>query len=371
MVSVSLWFIISRMSDLDIEVTQVTKSFGNTKAVDNVSLEVKRGEFLTLLGPSGCGKTTLLRMIAGFERPTSGKILLGGKDVTDVPPYKRNVHTVFQQYALFPHRTVFGNIAFGLEQRGLAKAEIKKKVEAALELIKLQGFEDRYPQQLSGGQQQRVAIARAVILEPRVLLLDEPLGALDLKLRKEMQVELKKLQRRLGISFIFVTHDQEEALVMSDRIAVMRQGKIEQLGSAQEIYERPQTEFVADFIGVSNILPAEVVSAESGRARLRVGGGEMIMAMHGLQPATTVKLALRPEKIRISMDRDSALTSGVVEEQSYFGNSTHWRVRLKDDTVITIFEQNSGAGGSNYSIGQTVYLRWDEASSVVLNKQQP
>ncbi|MEW6731403.1 MAG: ABC transporter ATP-binding protein [Acidobacteriota bacterium] len=357
-------------TQFDVEISRVTKVFGKAKAVDDVSLQIARGKFLTLLGPSGCGKTTLLRMIAGFETPTEGKILLDGQDVTNIPPYKRNVHTVFQQYALFPHRTVSGNIAFGLERRGLAKAEIKKKIAEAIELVQLQGLEDRYPNQLSGGQQQRVAIARAVILEPRVLLLDEPLGALDLKLRKEMQIELKKLQRRLGISFIFVTHDQEEALTMSDRIAVMRQGHIEQIGSAQEIYEHPRTEFVADFIGVSNIISVEVVSTESGRTRLRIGDTELSLTTTQTLPANgQIKIAVRPEKIRLSQTAQGLALAGIIEERVYLGDSTHWRIRLKDGSLITVFEQNHSINNltSHYTIGQSIYLNWDEQNSILFD----
>jgi spermidine/putrescine transport system ATP-binding protein len=363
--------------EIDVELLQITKVFGRAKVVDDVSLQVRRGEFLTLVGPSGCGKTTLLRMIAGFETPTSGRILLGGQDVADLPPYKRNVHTVFQHYALFPHRNVFGNVAFGLERRGLSKDQIRKKVAAALDLVQMEGLEDRHPQQLSGGQQQRVALARAIILEPRVLLLDEPFSALDLKLRKEMEVELKKLQRQLGISFIFVTHDQGEALTMSDRIAVIDRGRIEQIGTGQEIYERPRTEFVANFIGLSNILTAEVMKAESGWACLRVGTNELIITTADMSTATVqtlrsaaqVKIAVRPEKIRLSAIDDGALVSGVIEERIYLGDSTHWRVRLKDGSIVTVFEQNQSSTGDilRYPVGQTVYLSWDEHNSIVFD----
>ncbi len=238
----------------EVEIQNVTRRFGSVTAVESVSLEVGRGEFLTLLGPSGCGKTTLLRMIAGFETPDEGRVLLGGADVTDLPPFKRDVTTVFQQYALFPHLNLFDNVAFGLERRRTPRDEIKRRVADALSMVRLAGLDSRSIGELSGGQQQRVALARSLVLEPRVLLLDEPLAALDLKLRKQMQVELKSLQRRLGISFIYVTHDQEEALTMSDRIVVMNAGRVEQVGSAEEVYERPATEFVAGFIGISNII---------------------------------------------------------------------------------------------------------------------
>src|SRR6266550_4396648 len=238
----------------EVEVKDVTKRFGKMTAVDSVSLAVARGEFLTLLGPSGCGKTTLLRMVAGFESPDAGRVILNGSDVTELSPHQRDVTTVFQNYALFPHLNVFDNVAFGLERRRAGRDEIKRRVADALEMVRLNGLDERMTRELSGGQQQRVALARSLVLEPKVLLLDEPLAALDLKLRKQMQLELKGLQRRLGISFIYVTHDQEEALTMSDTIVVMNAGRIEQIGRAEEIYERPVTEFVAGFIGVSNTI---------------------------------------------------------------------------------------------------------------------
>ena len=244
----------------------MTKRFGDVTAVDDLSLAIERGEFFALLGPSGCGKTTTLRMIGGFEETTEGTISLGGADVTDLPPFKRNVNTVFQNYALFPHLNVYENIAFGLRRRKVAEGEVRRQVAWMLELVDLPGYERRKPSQLSGGQQQRVALARALVNNPQVLLLDEPLGALDLKLRKQMQVELKRIQSEIGITFIFVTHDQEEAMTMSDRIAVMRHGRIEQLGAPEELYERPATEFVAGFLGVSNLLDAEVpVATAPGR----------------------------------------------------------------------------------------------------------
>jgi spermidine/putrescine transport system ATP-binding protein len=242
--------------DALVRLEGVRKRYGEVVALDGVDLEIRRGEFFSLLGPSGCGKTTLLRLLAGFETPDAGRVLIGGKDMAGVPPYERPVNTVFQNYALFPHMTVAGNIAFGLRMKGLPQGEIRKKVAWALELVDLLGLEGRYPRELSGGQKQRVALARALVLEPQVLLLDEPLSALDLKLRQELRVELMQLQRRLGTTFVFVTHDQEEALVMSDRIAVMRAGRVEQVGLPDEVYERPKNRFVADFLGRSNLLPA-------------------------------------------------------------------------------------------------------------------
>ena len=255
-----------------VSVQGVSKSYGDVHALRDVSLEVHPGEFLTLLGPSGCGKTTLLRLLAGFEEPDQGAILISGRDVAALPPYERPVNTVFQHYALFPHRTVAGNVAFGLEMKGCAKAEIPARVEKALEMVRLPGFGERRIDQLSGGQKQRVAFARAVVLEPEVLLLDEPMAALDLKLRKEMQVEVKNLQERLRITFVFVTHDQDEALIMSDRIAVMNQGRVEQVGTPEELYERPRTRFVADFLAVRNIVEATVESVAGGRAAPRDPG---------------------------------------------------------------------------------------------------
>ncbi|MFS8067224.1 MAG: ABC transporter ATP-binding protein, partial [Byssovorax sp.] len=242
-----------------VELRKVTKRFGDVLVVNAVDLTVEKGEFLTFLGPSGCGKTTTLRMIGGFERPSSGEVLLGGKDVSDLPPYERDVNTVFQSYALFPHMSVAENVAYGLEQKKLPRAEIQRKVKEVLAMVQMETFAARKPREMSGGQQQRVAVARAIVNNPSVVLLDEPLGALDLKLRKEMQVELKQLQRRLGMTFIYVTHDQEEALTMSDRIAVMKAGQIEQLAPPVEIYNRPRTRFVADFIGDTNLLSGTVV----------------------------------------------------------------------------------------------------------------
>ncbi|MCS7059391.1 MAG: ABC transporter ATP-binding protein [Meiothermus sp.] len=278
----------------------VTKRFGDVRAVDNVSLEVRDGEFFSLLGPSGCGKTTLLRMIAGFDTPDEGRILIGGRDMTGVPPYLRPVNTVFQSYALFPHMNVEQNIAFGLRMKRMPKEEIARRVAWALELVNLSGFEKRRPDQMSGGQRQRVALARALVNEPEVLLLDEPLSALDLKLRQELRVDLMNLQEQLGITFIFVTHDQEEALVMSDRIAVMNKGRIEQLGPTEEIYELPKTAFVARFIGDSNLIPAKVLEPR----RVRTPLGEFVLDEDdALVPGQEVLLSIRPEKIRLFRER--------------------------------------------------------------------
>jgi spermidine/putrescine transport system ATP-binding protein len=287
-----------------LEIQGIAKSFGGTPILKGVSLTVKKGEFLTLLGPSGCGKTTTLRIIAGFERPDQGRVLLGGKDVTEEPPYVRDVHTVFQHYALFPHYNVFDNIAFGLRLEKMPEPEIKTRVSEALALVKLQGFENRRTHQISGGQMQRIALARALVGRPSLLLLDEPLGALDLKLRKEMQLELKSIQRKLGLAFVYVTHDQEEAMTMSDRIAVFNHGLIEQLGAPEEIYERPKTGFVADFIGAANVLSARMLSCKGGELRLKLEDEiEIAMPYSGNAPAAEggeLQVAIRPERIRVS-----------------------------------------------------------------------
>jgi spermidine/putrescine transport system ATP-binding protein len=316
------------------------KSFGDVAAVRDVSLEIRGGEFLTLLGPSGCGKTTLLRMIGGFESPDAGRILISGRDVTALPAYERPVNTVFQQYALFPHRTVAGNVAFGLQMQRLGKAQIAERVEKALEMVRLGGLGDRRPSQLSGGQQQRVALARAVVLEPEVLLLDEPMAALDLKLRQEMRVEVKNLQERLGITFVFVTHDQEEALVMSDRIAVMNRGRVEQVGAPDALYDRPRTRFVADFLAVRNLLQASVVSVSSGRAALRTTGGVSLEASDdgGYRSGTKVWIGVRPERMRFVEASERSATDGnrlpgTLEDEIYLGDRTDWHVRVGEETV--------------------------------------
>lgn len=350
----------------EVELQHVTKRFGEVTAVDEVSLSVLKGEFLTLLGPSGCGKTTLLRMIAGFEAPDSGRVVLASRDVTDVSPNERNVTTVFQHYALFPHMSVSGNVAFGLARRRVARDEIERRVAAALEMVRLAGMETRQPSELSGGQQQRVALARALVLEPRVLLLDEPLAALDLKLRKQMQLELKSLQRRLGISFVYVTHDQEEALTMSDRIVVMNAGRIEQTGRAEEIYERPLTEFVAGFIGVSNIIEGVIESVNDGYSTVRIGNATIKVASDGLQKSAKVRLLVRPEKISIAIEASEGL-AGEIESAVYLGESTQLRVSLGDGQALTVLEQNRAAYQSSEArIGQRVFLHWEPDSAVIL-----
>jgi putative spermidine/putrescine transport system ATP-binding protein len=300
------------------------KSFGSVRAVDRVDLDVMDGEFFTLLGPSGSGKTTTLRLIAGFELPTEGRVLLHGNDVSRLPPYMRDVNTVFQDYALFPHMSVGQNVAYGLMVKGVPRAERKQRVEEALRMVRLPGFEKRRPSQLSGGQRQRVALARALVNRPRVLLLDEPLGALDLKLREEMQIELKAIQRDVGITFIFVTHDQDEALTMSDRIAVFNDGRVEQVGTAAEVYETPHTAFIAGFVGTSNILADEAAQAITGSRE---------------------RFTVRPEKIRLTepgatVNEHQCVADGVVREVVYLGVSTRYIVTLDSGAELVVVQQN-------------------------------
>ena len=337
-----------------VSIQGITKTFGGVAAVQDVSLEVKSGEFLTLLGPSGCGKTTLLRLVAGFEEPDRGAILISDRDVAPLPPNERPVNTVFQHYALFPHRTVAGNIAFGLEMKNVPSALIPARVEKALDMVRLPGFGARRIDQLSGGQKQRIALARAVVLEPEVLLLDEPMAALDLKLRKEMQVEVKNLQERLKITFIFVTHDQDEALTMSDRIAVMNQGRIEQLGNPEELYERPRTRFVADFLAVKNIVETSVESVANGRARLRTPNGTLIVAIDdgGYKAGAKAWIGVRPEQIALSGSADNTYP-GVLDDEIYLGDCTDWRVRVGSE-LLTVSEQATTARGRKRGDAATV-----------------
>ncbi len=345
----------------------VTKRFGKVVAVDRLNLAVERGQCLSLLGPSGCGKTTTLRMIGGFEEPTSGLIELSGQDVTWLPPYKRNVNTVFQNYALFPHLSIADNIAFGLRRRGVKSDEVKQRVAEALELVQLTGYEHRKPTQISGGQAQRVALARALINRPSVLLLDEPLGALDLKLRKQMQVELKRIQQEVGITFIYVTHDQEEAMTMSDRIAVMNKGHYEQLGEPETLYERPKTRFVAGFLGVSNLIPVKADGTADSYAVLRLPDGHAARAPRALLDGQTgpVALGVRPEKIRLRARTDDIAAQynrldGTVRDASYIGVSTQYIVELGDERRITVFEQNveRATKAELWAPGEQVTLTW-------------
>jgi spermidine/putrescine transport system ATP-binding protein len=364
---------VSDLPEVDVRLVDVTKKFGDQIAVDRISLDVRDGEFFSLLGPSGCGKTTTLRMIGGFEQPTSGLIELQGQDVTWLPPFKRNVNTVFQNYALFPHLTIFDNVAFGLRRKGVKSSEIKSRVTDMLGLVELPGFETRKPTQISGGQAQRVALARALINRPAVLLLDEPLGALDLKLRKQMQVELKRIQQEVGITFIYVTHDQEEAMTMSDRIAVMNKGHYEQLGDPESLYERPMTRFVAGFLGVSNLLAATIVGRNGEYADARLGSEIAIRVPSGLVDGlTAVSIGVRPEKIRLSEPKadlpagHNRLT-GVVRDASYLGVSTQYQVESRSGT-LTVYEQNVERATKSelWSRGDEVQLTWSPDHSFVV-----
>ncbi len=358
------------MAEVAVELESVSKHFGSVVAVDNVSLSIQDGEFFSLLGPSGCGKTTTLRLVAGFEMPTSGKILIGGKVQGETPPYRRPVNTVFQNYALFPHMRVYDNVAFGLEMRKVPKDEIRRRVAEALELVHLPGMEQRKPEQLSGGQQQRVALARALVNHPKVLLLDEPLGALDLKLRKAMQLELKALQERVGITFIYVTHDQEEALTMSDRIAVMNQGHVLQVGRPEEIYERPADRFVADFIGETNFLHGTVQEVRGKEVAVLIDGALTVWTTSAAAVVVgqEVDLAIRPEKVALDVEMPTPRAlPGVVSEVVYVGTDTRYVVRLTDRTTITARQQNAGVGACiRFGSGERVYVHWSEGSAHLL-----
>ncbi len=347
-----------------IEARNVVKAFGQgeamVKALNDVSVEIRQGEFFTLLGPSGCGKTTLLRLIAGFEMPTDGLILLEGADITYLPPNKRPVNTVFQSYALFPHLTVSQNIAFGLQMQGRPKAEVDETVARMLALVKLEPMANRKTSQLSGGQQQRVALARALAPAPKVLLLDEPLSALDLKLRKEMQVELKRLQMETGITFIFVTHDQEEALTMSDRIGVMSAGKLQQVGTPEEIYTRPINRFVASFIGETNFLTA---AAQDGAAKLSTGDR---IAVAGLKAGANVTLTLRPEQLNLVAAGTAGSLPATVLSQVYFGTDTHVHLALKDGTEVVARVQSPASGAGKFTKGQAVGIHIVEGAAQIV-----
>jgi spermidine/putrescine transport system ATP-binding protein len=334
-----------RMAGGEVQLVDLVKRFADVAAVDGVNLHMPAGEFFSLLGPSGCGKTTTLRLIAGFERPTDGQILLDGVDMAETPPHKRNVNTVFQNYALFPHLNVYDNVAFGLRYKDVPKQDVRKKVLDALALVRLEGYDKRRPSQLSGGQQQRVALARALILNPAVLLLDEPLGALDAKLRKALQIELKALQEEIGITFIYVTHDQEEALTMSDRIAVMSAGRVVQVGTPHEVYEDPATTYVADFLGVSNLMTATAEGTDgSGRCRVRLGNFE-ISAMQGdVDAHGPVKVVIRPERVRLEDHGASGenRVPGMVERVVYVGSIMQIIVRLAPGETLQAWVQNTG-----------------------------
>jgi spermidine/putrescine transport system ATP-binding protein len=361
-----------------IELVGVEKEFTagghDVRAVEHVDLRIAEGEFFSLLGPSGCGKTTTLRMVAGFEEPTSGQILLHGRDVVGVPPFRRDVNMVFQQYALFPHMDVFENVAFGLRRKKVDKDEIRRRVAETLALVELEGREKRKPRQLSGGQQQRVALARALVNRPRALLLDEPLGALDLKLRQAMQLELKRIQREVGITFVYVTHDQEEALTMSDRLVVMNAGRIEQLGSPRELYEHPATRFVANFIGTSNILTGRLERKGDGWALAGLGPDQRVLVADAAYAGDgqDVELAIRPEKIVLRTEQDppppdrSALKVRV-DEVVYLGTSTQYRTVTDGGDAVTVYRQNASATpGADVLAGQVGWLEWPPEHTYVL-----
>ena len=363
-----------------VAVDQVTKRYDRTLAVDGVTLHVRPGEILSLLGPSGCGKTTLLRLIAGFLSPDTGSIAIGGRRMEGVPSYERNLGMVFQSYGLFPHMTVADNIGFGLKMRGTAKSDAGRRVARALELVRLPGYEGRYPKQLSGGQQQRVALARAIVYEPDVLLLDEPLGALDKKLREQMQIELKALQRSLGVTTIFVTHDQEEALTLSDRVAVMDRGRIEQLGTPLEVYERPASTFVSDFIGLSNLLTCRVV-ADGSALFLETAHGLRISPPPGivLTVGSPVTVAIRPEKLDLFAgnqepppDRGAV---GTVSDTVYVGAATHYYISLAGGDRVVVASQNRsrvvGSEPGALDPGARVMVAWEPRDVVVLCERSP
>jgi spermidine/putrescine transport system ATP-binding protein len=359
---------------VDVKLVDVVKKFGETVAVDHIDLEVRDGEFFSLLGPSGCGKTTTLRMIGGFEAPTSGLIELQGQDVTWLPPYKRNVNTVFQNYALFPHLTIYENVAFGLRRKGVKDPEVKGRVTEMLRLVELSGFEARKPTQVSGGQAQRIALARALINKPAVLLLDEPLGALDLKLRKQMQVELKRIQQEVGITFVYVTHDQEEAMTMSDRIAVMNKGRYEQLGEPEVLYERPTTRFVAGFLGISNLLPGSVEGDDGGYAAVRLADDTRVRAPRSLVgDHARVSVGVRPEKIRLhetDVEPPSGHNqmTGVVRDASYLGVSTQYLIEARGGATIMVYEQNVERATKSelWAAGESVRLTWSPDHTFVV-----
>jgi spermidine/putrescine transport system ATP-binding protein len=364
-----------------IELQGVVKQFpaasGGVQAVDQVDLDIAEGEFFSLLGPSGCGKTTTLRMVAGFEEPTGGRILLHGRDVIGVPPYRRDVNMVFQQYALFPHMDVFENVAFGLRRKKVAKGEIRRRVGEMLELVELTGTERRRPRQLSGGQQQRVAVARALVNHPRALLLDEPLGALDLKLRQAMQLELKRIQREVGVTFVYVTHDQGEALTMSDRLAVMHRGRVEQLGSPRELYEHPASRFVAGFIGTSNVFTGRIDREAGGLGVIELGPDERVLVPLGrvARPGAEVDVVVRPEKIAL-LEAGAAPADGRcrvrgrVAEVVYLGTSTTYNVTVTGGTEVTVFRQNATSDtDAQVAQGRELWLVWAPEHSYVLGQR--
>ena len=351
-----------------IRLTDVDKSFDDERVVKKLNLDVEEGEFLTMLGPSGCGKTTTLRMIAGFEVPTSGQIFLEGEDVDDKKPNERNVNTVFQNYALFPHMNVFDNIAFGLVEKKVKKDEIRSRVEEMIKLVQLDGMEKRMPAQMTGGQKQRVAIARALVNRPKVLLLDEPLGALDLKLRKQMQGELKALQRRLGITFIYVTHDQEEALTMSDRIAVMNRGRLEQVGTPEEVYNHPETKFVADFIGESNIIEGYIENMTDDSIEVTMESGKAIIHETGYRMEEMVYLCIRPENLKISTEaKEGFRFRGQVKEHIFIGSTNKTMIEMPNGQML---KSVTPAEDELIPVGTAVNVFWNPGKAVVMRTKE-
>ena len=367
----------------EIRLERLTKRFGEVVAVDDVSLTIESGEFFSLLGPSGCGKTTTLRMIGGFDLPTSGRIDLRGHDVTRDPPDKRPVNMVFQSYALFPHLDVAGNIAFGLKRRGVDAGEIRRRTGEVLELVNLPGFEKRRTNEMSGGQQQRIALARALVNQPNVLLLDEPLGALDLKLRKRLQLELKRIQMEIGITFVYVTHDQEEALTMSDRIAVMNRGRIEQVGTPEDLYDRPSTPFVADFIGTTNLLSGTVAALREGESLIRLDSGDAcITGAEGCVPGKSIQFSVRPENIRLERAEETAAAQagagvrgngaggverarlrGSVEQAAYLGSAVQYHIRTDGGLAVSVLASKAGP---RFESGDMVELAWSPTDALIL-----
>ncbi len=356
-----------------IELRSLTKRYGGAVAADSVTLEIATGEFFSLLGPSGCGKTTTLRMIAGFEEPSEGAVILDGEDVTWVSPRKRKVNMVFQDYALFPHMSVHENVAFGLKLSRVAKSEIRERVGAILASVRLEGYEKRLPAQLSGGQRQRVALARALVNEPAALLLDEPLGALDLKLRKEMQLELKAIQQRTGTTFVYVTHDQEEALTMSDRIAVMNGGRVEQVDTARAVYDHPATGFVADFIGTSNLLTLRVDRRADGAVTMDLGEGLSVCAPDPGDGRETVQITVRPEKITIGAEPGPGRTCvrGRIAQNVFLGSVTQLIIELQTGEKLIVHELNDDESAARLGPGREVTLGWDLAHSYAVGGGVP
>ncbi|MBJ7329849.1 MAG: ABC transporter ATP-binding protein [Solirubrobacteraceae bacterium] len=362
--------------DVDVRLEGVTKRFGEHVAVDALDLEIERGAFFALLGPSGCGKTTTLRMVGGFEEPTAGRVHLGGTDVTELPPFKRDVNTVFQSYALFPHLSVEKNVAFGLERKKLSRDEVRTRVAEALDMVQLGQYGARRPAQLSGGQQQRVALARALANRPRALLLDEPLGALDLRLRKELQLELKRLQQELGITFVHVTHDQEEAMSMADTIAVMRDGRIDQAGTATELYETPHTEFVANFLGISNLIDGRVIGADGDVASVETHDGATLRLPAARTDAHgEVRIGVRPEKVQLAQSEADVpdgwnTLRGTVIVSAFLGVSIQYVVRAAGGEELTVIAPNrDGTAPDVFTVGRDVLLTWNPEFTFVVDKE--